>query len=183
MEDYKIIELYWERSEMAIAETQNKYGNLCRYISCNILSDREDADECVNDTYLTLWNTIPPQRPNLFSAYIGKITRNLALKKFEYNTAQKRNPEAVVSLSELEDCISGHEMPHEDEIMFKNKLNTFLRSLDYEARNVFLRRYWFFDSVKEIAERFDISESKTASMLMRTRNKLRDYLVTEGFEI
>ena len=147
--------------------------------------NHEDAEECVNDTYFGAWNAIPPARPKVLCAFITRITRNLALKKIEYNTAQKRNPEVEVSLTELDDCISGVEnveQQYEAEILAKH-ISEFLRSQDYESRNVFIRRYWFYDSICDIAALFFMSESKVKSMLFRTRNKLKTHLIKEGFTI
>ncbi|MHB1485332.1 MAG: RNA polymerase sigma factor [Saccharofermentanales bacterium] len=183
MDDKKIIELYWERSETAIVETQVKYGRLFKHIAIHILYNNEDADECVNDTYLGAWNAIPPARPDPLSTFLCKITRNLALKKYEYNTAQKRNPHAVLPLSELENYISGTDYVENDSGHFEKVVSDFLRTLDYECRNVFIRRYWFCDSISDISERFHISESKAMSMLFRTRNKLKRYLKEEGISI
>lgn len=185
MDDSGIIDLYWKRSEQAIQETDIKYGKLCMHLARNILVNVEDAEECVNDTYFGAWNAMPPVRPNVLCAFIMRITRNLALKKIEYNTAQKRNPEVEVSLTELDDCISGIENvehQYEAEVLAKH-ISDFLRAQDYISRNVFIRRYWFYDSICDIAVRFSMSESKVKSMLFRARNKLKTHLVKEGFDI
>lgn len=185
MEDRQIIELYWDRVEDAIRETDAKYGRLCRYIVQNILASPEDSEECVNDTWLGLWNAIPPQRPSRFSAFVGRITRNLALKRFDYLTAAKRCPEAVCSLEELGDCVSGRASV-EDELenrRIEEAIDAFLRSLGEEKRTVFLRRYWYFDSIERICRRTGYSQSKVKSMLYHTRQKLRDYLESEGIEV
>lgn len=181
MEDTQIIDLYLLRSENAITETDAKYGRLCRNLAMNILSNQEDVEECINDTYLGAWNAIPPQHPVSLCAFISRIARNLALKKYEYTTAQKRNPEAAVSLTELEDCVSGLDMVEEEieNTRIAKVISDFLRSQNYENRNVFLRRYWYFDSIAEIAKRFEISESKTAAMLFRMRRKLKAHLQRE----
>jgi len=185
VDDNGIINLYWQRSEQAIKETEIKYGKLCMHLARNILLSFEDAEECVNDTYLGAWNAIPPEKPNVLCAFITRITKNLALKKIEYNTAQKRNPEVEVSLTELDDCISGVEnVEHQYEVQVLAKcISDFLRVQNYESRNVFIRRYWFYDSICDIATRFSMSESKVKSMLFRTRNKLKIYLVKEGIHI
>lgn len=185
MEDSKIIELYWERSEDAIAETELKYGRLCRYIAMNILANNEDSEECVNDTYLGAWNAIPSQKPDRFSAFIGRITRNLALKKYEYISAAKRNPEAVCSLSELEDCISGKDYI-ENELenrRIEKAVSEFLWQQDEEKRTVFIRRYWYFEPIDSICAHSGFSRSKVTSMLYRTRQKLKAYLESEGIEL
>lgn len=185
MDDKQILDLFWSRSENAVYETGMKYGKLCMRLAMNILSSLEDAEECVNDTYLGVWNAIPPQRPVSLSAFICKITRNLALKKYEYVSARKRNPVVAVSLTELEDCISGLETIEEqiENRRIEEVISEFLRTLDYIERNVFLRRYWYFDSIEEIAIRFNISNSKTTSMLFRTRKKLRSHLQKEGINL
>jgi RNA polymerase sigma-70 factor (ECF subfamily) len=185
MDDKQIIDLYMARSEDAIKETDTKYGKLCRRLAINILSNKEDAEECVNDTYLGTWNAIPPQLPLSLCAFICRITRNLALKKYEYLSAKRRNPEVNISLTELEDCVSGADTVEdaiENERIGK-AISDFLRTLDDTSKNVFLRRYWFYDSIPVIAEQFSISDSKTTSMLFRTRKKLQVYLKKEGIEL
>ena len=166
MEDLTIIELYFDRSEQAIDETDKKYGKLCRSLAGSILSSDEDAEECVSDAYLSVWNTIPPTRPNNFTAFLCRIVRNLSLKRLDYNTAQKRNGNITVPLSELEEL--------------GKLLSRFLRQEKADARNVFIRRYYFFDTVADIAERYSFSESKVKSMLYHTRNRLRAFLEKEG---
>ncbi len=185
MEDEKIIDLYWDRSESAITETKKKYGNYCKSIAFNILSNHEDTEECINDTYLALWNTIPPNRPVRLLAFIGRITRNIALDKYDFYTAKKRNAKFDLILSELGDCIPSSdnvELQYEARQTAK-EISDFLRSIDYESRNVFLRRYWYADSISEVAKRFKMSESKVKSMLFRTRKKLKLYLEKEGITI
>jgi RNA polymerase sigma-70 factor (ECF subfamily) len=185
MDDSRIIELYWERSEDAISETDTKYGKLCKYIIRNILTNAQDEEECVNDTYLGIWNSIPPQKPNIFSAFIGRIARNQALKKYEYITAEKRNPDVVYSLAELEECVSGRDSV---ETEFETKriekaISDFLWKQEDEKRMVFIRRYWYFDPIAVISRRSGFSESKVTSMLYHTRQKLRAHLESEGIEI
>ena len=185
MDDSEIIKLFWERSEDAIKVTDVKYGRLCRYIASNILSNKQDEEECINDTYLGVWNAIPPKRPRVFSSFIGKITRNLALKKLEYISAEKRNPNAVCSLSELEECVSGND-PIESEFeskRFEKAISEFLWNQDKDKRLIFIRRYWHFESIVTISKMTGFSESKVTSMLYQTRQKLRLYLEREGFEI
>lgn len=185
MDDSAIVDLYWKRSEQAIKETEIKYGKLCMHLAKNILLNLEDAEECVNDTYLGAWNAMPPAKPKVLCAFITRITRNLALKKVEYNTAKKRNPEVEVSLMELDDCISGVEnVEHQYDVkILAVNISDFLRAQDYLNRNVFIRRYWFYDSISEIAAQFSMSESRVKSMLFRVRLKLKNYLIKEGFEI
>lgn len=185
MDDNKIIELYWARLEDAIRETSVKYGKLCRFIAENILSSREDSEECVNDTYLGLWNAIPPERPNRFSVFVSRVARNQALKKYEYLSAAKRNPEAVCSLDELGDCVSGKDCIESE---FENRrieqaIDDFLWQLSEEKRNIFLRRYWYFESIEGICRRTGFSQSKVKSMLYNLRRKLRAHLEKEGIEI
>ena len=166
MDDLTIIELYFDRSEQAIDETDKKYGKLCRSLAGSILSSDEDAEECVSDAYLSVWNTIPPTRPNNFTAFLCRIVRNLSLKRLDYNTAQKRNGNITVPLSELEEL--------------GKLLSRFLRQEKAGARNAFIRRYYFFGTIADIAERYSFSESKVKSMLYHTRNRLRAFLKKEG---
>lgn len=185
MDDNKIIELYWERREDAIKETSLKYGGLCTHIAGNILSSHEDSEECVNDTYFALWNAIPSQKPSIFSAFIGRITRNLALKKYEYISAAKRNPAVVTSFEELSDCVSGTDNV-ESEVesrQIENMISTFLWRQGEEKRNVFIRRYWYFDSIETICSSTGFSQSKVKSMLYEMRRKLRANLEREGIEL
>ena len=185
MEDEKIIGLYWDRNEDAIVETSSKYGKLCFLIANNILANHEDSEECVNDTYLGLWNAIPEQRPSRFSVFVSRITRNLALKKFEYLSAAKRNPEAVCSFEELGECVSGKEYV-ENELenrRIEQAIDAFLWQQGEEKRNIFIRRYWYFESIENICKRTGYSQSKIKSMLFNMRLKLRDYLESEGIEL
>lgn len=183
MDDSAIIDLYWSRSEQAITETDLKYGVMCMNLAQNIVFCYQDAEECVSDTYLGLWDTIPPTRPNIFAAYIAKIVRNIAMKKATYNNAQKRSSNMTVSIHELEAYVTTTGDP--SNTVYAKELaaciERFLRNIDYESRNIFLRRYWFFDSIADIAKRFSISESKVKSQLFRTRNKLNAHLMKEGF--
>lgn len=185
MDDEAIIALYWRRDEDAIYETSVKYGRLCWQIAGNILASREDCEECVNDTYLGVWHSIPEQHPVRFRAFIGRITRNLALKRFDYLTAAKRSPIALNSLEELDECVSGG-FSVEDEVearCIERLLNRFLLSVDEERRNVFVRRYWYFDSLKTISGLTGYSQSRVKSMLAGTRRALRAYLESEGVEL
>lgn len=185
MDDESIIRLYWARDESAITETSLKYDRLCNYIANNILSNYEDSEECVNDAYLAIWNAIPTKRPNKFSVFISRIVRNLALKKYEYISAAKRNPSAVTSLEELGDCVSGKDSV-ESEIEKKHiekMIDKFLWQQSGEKRNVFIRRYWYFDSIEIICKRTGFSQSKVKSMLYEMRRKLRKYLESEGIEV
>lgn len=180
MDDWEIIDLYFERNESAIRETEAKYGNLCMSIARNILGNEADTEECVNDTYLSVWNIIPPQRPNNFVAFISKITRNISLKRVRFDNAIKRSALTVVSLSELENAIPDNRFSDIGDEQLGKLISDFLRMEKPDARNVFIRKYWFFDTVSEIADRYSFSESKVKSMLYHTRNRLRDYLNKEG---
>lgn len=183
MEDQKIIELFFARSEQAIAQTREKYGVLCTWIAKNMLSSPEDVEECVSDALLALWNAIPPAKPQLLGPYAARVTRNLARNRLTYNTAQKRSEAMQVSLQELEACLVSP-IDVEQEVLTKELtacIEEFLRSTDEESRNIFLRRYWFFDSIEQIAAGFGISRSKVKMRLLRTRNQLRQHLILEGF--
>lgn len=184
MEDRRIIELYFERDEQAIQETKAKYGKLCHRIAYNILNNHEDAEECVNDIYAGVWNAIPPTRPNHFLAFVCKIARNLSLKRLEFMTREKRSQAVLVSLDELEAILPDERYAPaiRDEDIGK-RISDFLRSQKEESRNVFIRKYYFFDSIGEIAERYSFTESKVKNMLFHTRNKLKDYLMKEGVDI
>ena len=185
MNDEQIVQLYWDRSEQAIAESQSKYGAYCHAIAFGVLKNQEDSEEVVNDTYFALWNAIPPKRPNRFSVFVSRVTRNLALKKFEYNSAAKRNPEAVCSLDELSDCISG-KVSVETELenrRVEHLIDKFLWRQSEEKRHTFIRRYWYFESLQSISIRTGFSESKIKSMLFQMRKSLREYLESEGVEL
>lgn len=185
MDDERIIGLYWDRKEQAITETSSKYGSLCFRIANNILASHEDSEECVNDTYLSVWNNIPSNRPERFSAYIAKITRNLALTRYDYVSAKKRNPDAVCSLDELGDCVSGRETVEStiENRRIEEAINSFLWRQTKEKRDVFILRYWYFESLQDICQRTGFSLSKVKSMLFDLRRKLRDYLESEGVEL
>ncbi len=184
MEDSRIIDLYWARSQDAVTETKNRYGRLIYSIAMKILMIREDADECENDTYLRAWNSMPPQRPDILSAFLGKITRNLALDRYEREHAQKRGGSQIpLILDELEECIPAGRGGSELSVEMRDILNRFLEGQTETARKVFLRRYWFGDSVKEIARMYDLGESRVKMTLLRSRNTLREYLETEGVSI
>lgn len=184
MDDLMIIQLYFERNEKAIIETDKKYGHLCFNIAIHILGNDEDSQECVNDTYWGLWNKIPPTKPNNFMAFICKITRNLSLKRLNYNKAIKRTPECFVSFHELENILTDNAvMPNTETEEIGKLISNFLRCQKADARNVFIRKYWFFDSISEIAAQYSFTESKVKNMLYHTRNKLKEYLKKEGIKI
>lgn len=182
MDDSKIIELFFERSEQAIIELSNKYGAICSKVADNILNNRLDSEECVNDAYLGVWNTIPPQRPNPLLSYVCRIVRNLALKKYHENTAQKRNSYYDAALDEIADCIPAS-FSVEDEIMAKEVagvIDDFLETLDQQSRIMFIRRYWYADSIEEIAALFHKSKHYISVRLSRIRKALRQYLGKKG---
>lgn len=182
VEDKDIIDLYFARSEDAIRETDKKYGQYCFQIASNILFSREDAEESVDDTYLSAWKNIPPTRPKLFQAFLGKITRHNALDRWRRQTAEKRGGREVsVALDELEECIAGSSHA-EDSIRkreFQEALNRFLEGLGETERKIFVSRYWYLRSVKFISEKTGLSESNVKTMLFRTREKLRKFLAEE----
>lgn len=186
MQDEKIVELYWNRDESAIRETQEKYENYLYKIAFNILSDKEDSHESVNDTYLAAWNSMPPHKPNVLSTYLGKLTRRISIDIFrKRNRIKRQASEYALSLNELEECLSDDNSPEKDyeAQILGEAINTFLRTLSADARNVFIGRYYFLDSVKDVANYCGISESKAKTLLHRTRNSLREYLEKEGFSI
>ena len=182
--DERIVELYWQRSESAIHETSDKYGDYCHYIAYNILYNREDAEESVNDTWLDAWNNMPPHKPSILSTFLGKITRRISIDRWRKKHAGKRGGgEMDLVLNELEDCVSD---PTDVEMVIEHQemarlIREFLDGLGATERRIFLRRYWYMDSVSAIAQEFDFTESKTASMLHRTRGKLRNKLESEGY--
>lgn len=186
MEDTKIIDLFWRRSEDAIAETERKYGGYCFSISYHILHNQEDSQECVNDTYLKTWSLLPPVRPKFFQAFLGKITRNLALDRYRYYTAEKRGGgQMELALEELSNSLAGLDTA---EAAIERKelvqvLNRFLESLKPDDRIFFMRRYWFVCSIREIARDFGMTESKVKMSLFRSRNKLRNLLEQEGIAL
>lgn len=183
MDDRQIIELYNERSEAAISETADKYGKYCHYIAYNILYNEQDSEECVNDTWFRAWNTIPPQQPNKLSAFLGKITRNLALDRYKYYTREKRGGgETTLVLEELNECLTYGNSTEQavDEMLLVEKLNAFLRSLPAKKRQVMVRRYWYLSPIHEIANDFGMSESGVKTLLHRTRNELKQILEREG---
>lgn len=184
MDDLGIIELYFARDEQAIKETDVKYGKLCHSIAYNILNNNEDSGECVNDTYVGIWNAIPPARPNNFMAFVCKITRNLSLKRVETMSRQKRSKAMLVSLDELTEVLSDESIASgvSDEDIGKI-ISDFLLNEKEHIRNVFIRKYYFFDSIGDIASRYSFTESKVKNMLHHTRTKLKKYLIKEGVEL
>lgn len=185
MDDKAIIDLYWARSENAVSETAAKYGAYCYTIAYNILSNREDAEESVNDTYLAAWNTMPPKRPSVLAAFLGKMTRYISLDHWKKRSRLKRGGgEIDLCLDELKGCVSGQESTEDTAIRKEaiTAVNLFLDQLPETERKVFICRYWYMEPVAKIARRFGFTESKTASMLHRTREKLQKHLVKEGLQ-
>ena len=183
MQDEQIVALYFDRNESAIDQTQKKYGRYLTKIAFNILADREDSIESVNDTYLAAWNSIPPHKPQTLSTYLGKLTRRISIDLLRKRTAQKRGPgEYILSLDELEGCITDGDTTEQavECQQLANAIEAYLRSLNDEARNVFIARYYFLDPVKKIAGYCHITESKVKILLHRTRQGLREHLQKEG---
>ncbi len=183
MEDSEIVQLYWDRSEEAIAETSVKYGAYCHSISYGILRNSQDAEECVTDTYLKAWNVMPPQKPVCLPAFLGKIARNLSLDRYRRRTAKMRGyGQVTLALEELEWSIPAPDTVTRtvEAAELTRVLDGFLENLPQEKRRVFLLRYWYFRSVQEIAEGLHITQAKVTSILHRTRKELKSYLEEEG---
>ena len=184
MNDKNIVDLYFNRDEEAITQTDKKYGRYCYSIAYNILTNKEDAEESVSDTYMTAWRAIPPRRPSVLSTFLGKITRHISIDRWRERSAYKRGGgEVTLALDELEDCVAGLqnvEMEYERKELIRAYVK-FLDTLPITDRRVFLCRYWYVDSVEAIAEKFGFSQSKVKTMLYRTRKKLRKTLWEEGF--
>lgn len=183
MKDSEIVELYLKRKEAAIAETESKYGRYCRVIAKNILGSEEDSEECVSDTWLKAWNSIPPARPNRLSLFLGRITRNLAIDKYRIRNAEKRkNNETALCLEELEECVgSGDSIA--DTVALKETMNRFLSRQKPREREIFMLRYMYMFSVSEIGVRLGIKEGAVKMSLSRSRLRLREFLKKEGFDI
>ena len=182
MDDEKIVELYWSRDERAIGETQSKYGRYCYAIAFNILRVREDAEECENDAYLDAWNLMPPERPTELSSFLGMLTRRRALDRYRYKRAKKRGGVGVpIPICELEECLCAEKSLVDElaEEELARVISDFLYTLPERECNVFLRRYWFFDSIEDICRRYGFGESRVKMMLKRTREKLAKYLESE----
>lgn len=184
MNDEQIIELYWKRDEYAIRETSDKYGRYCYTIANNILHSHQDSEECVNDTWMKAWNAIPPHRPNVLRQFLSKITRNLSFDRYKAKQAKKRGSgELEAVLEELDECVEGS-FDVEAEISAKELrrcVNDFVCSLPFRDSDIFLRRYYFVEPTADIAKRYGIKESSVLTILSRTRKKLKNYLIKEGF--
>lgn len=182
MEDHAIVDLYWSRDPEAIRRTGEKYGGYCRTIARNILPDRRDVEECVNDTWLNAWNAMPEDRPSLLAQYLGKITRNLAFDRWRACRAGKRGGgELPLVLDELAECVSPADTLQAVEFAeLKESVSRFLRTLPERECNVFLRRYWFTEPMADIAKRYGMREVTVRTSLFRSREKLKKYLEKEG---
>lgn len=186
MDDRHIVALFLERSEEAILQTDIKYGRYCHRVAFNILGNSEDSEECVNDAYMRVWGSIPPNEPESLSAYVGKITRNIALDKLRQKNSDKRgNGEVPVLLDELAECLSGGDEYERrmDSQEIVNALNGFLEALSAVERGVFMRRYWMAEPIADVAERYNISVSKTTTMLFRLRGRLKKHFMKEGISL
>lgn len=186
MQDEQIVALFWRRDEKAIRETEKKYRRYLLKISYQILADLEDSKESVNDTYLKAWNSMPPHRPHILSTYLGRITRQVSIDIYRKKHRKKRQAsEYILSLSELEECVSGGDVTQQniDFSLLAEAINTYLGQLSSEVRTMFVGRYYYMDSVREVAAYYHMSESKAKSILHRTRTGLKDYLEREGFTV
>lgn len=180
MEDHQIIELYFARDELAIEETAKRYGGVCMQVSMDILQDRMDAEECVSDTWLQTWRTIPPQRPTILKAFLCRITRNLSINRLRERKAKRRDRDMTLSLEELEGVLS---IPEDKSEGLSELISEFLRSLDREDRLLFMGRYWHGQSVKELADRMGLSANAATVRLHRIREELRDFLTERGITV
>ena len=178
MEDLQIIDLLFRRSEVAITVLQQQFGGLCRSIISNILPDSRDVEECTSDTYLRVWNSIPPQHPTRLDSYVARIARNVALDRYDYNTASMRHTALTLAYEELAPYLPSHTQ-ETDNADFRSFINRFLRGLPKATRMMFIRRYWYGESLAQIAKAFECSEEKVKSTLFRTRNKMRQTMMKE----
>lgn len=185
MTDQEIVALYWQRSEEAVRQSQARYGGYCLAVAGRILASRQDAEECVNDTWLAAWNAMPTQRPARLRPFLARITRNLACDRSDYNRAQKRNPELTVVLEELADCVSGRETVESEyeARRLREAIDSFLRRQSAADCALFLRRYWFAEPIAQICLGCGMGESAVKSRLFRLRKKLRTFLEQEGIEV
>lgn len=186
MEDTQIVQLYWERNQQAIPATAAKYEGYCTSIAKNILGSKEDVEECVNDTYMNAWNAMPPHKPGILSAFLGKITRNLSLNRYKYLTAHKRGDgEPPVVFDEIAELVSDTDSVEQeiDRRELVKAIDTFLGGLSADKRDLFVCRYWYFDSISAIASTFGMTENHVSVTLSRIRLKLHQYLIERGFEL
>lgn len=182
MDDASIIELFRKRDEQAIAEMKKKYDKLCLYVAGNILSQREDIEECVNSAYYEIWNNIPPESPVELKTYLCRIVRNIALNRLKYNSAEKRNPQFTVSIDEIAECVPSKSDEEISDEGLAEAVSRFLRMQKEKHRKVFIRRYWYGDTIAKIAEYYDMKEKTVATYLFRTRKKLKAFLQKEGYD-
>ena len=183
MEDEKIVDLYWQRSDLAISETNQKYGRYCHTIAYQICGTDEDAEECVNDTWFRAWNLMPDQRPNVLSVFLGRITRNFAIDCIKTKNRLKRGGgEESLVLDELDECIPGGENPEQilEEKELESAIGRFVSALPVNEKKIFILRYWYLISIPEMSEKLCCSQGKIKSCLFRTRRKLRAFLQEEG---
>ena len=185
MEDARIVQLYWERNEQAISATADKYGAYCASIARNILGVPEDVEECVSDTYLRAWNAIPPHRPQILPAFLGRITRNLALNRYRHSRADKRGGGRLPAVLEELSFVTGGEDAEQalDRREVVDAVNSFLAGLPARKRTIFLCRYWYLDSIAEIGARFGMTEGSVSVTPSRLRRKLRDHLLERGIDV
>ena len=185
MDDHIIVDMFWDRNEEAIGIAQTQYHTYCMSISYSILGSAQDAEECVNDTFLRAWDSIPPKRPSVLYAYLGKLVRNLSIDRLRAKNAEKRDNRYSVALEEIEYWLSGEEPSEQsyDEILLAEQISTFLRTLSKSRRVLFIGRYWNLLSVTELAEQFGMSEGAVKNSLWRTRTKLKEFLIKEGYQL
>ena len=183
MDDKAIVLKFWDRDEDAVNESKKQYGDYCLYIANNVLHDRQDAEECVNDALFAAWNSIPPQKPENLKTYLGKLTREIAINRWKSNKRQKRIPSEITqSLDEIAEMVSGGDFEEELELTeLSAEISRFLSYVDETKRNVFIRRYWHYDSIESICQRYGFGKSKVLMMLKRTRDDLARHLQKEGF--
>ena len=183
MDDKKIIEMFFDRNELALNETEQKYGRYCFAVSYRILNSNEDSEECVNDTWLAAWNAIPPKKPESLRGFLARICRNISLDRLDFLKADKRNQNVTEAFEELEAFLSGGEENIPEEMFIREAVNRFLASLDRKTRIIFMRRYWYFCSIPEIAESMGISENSVRVTLHRTKLRMKSFFEKEGITI
>lgn len=185
MEDNIIVDLIYSRNEKGIKETSIKYGKLIFSIAKGVLFNTEESEECENDTYMKIWDTIPPYRPEFYRAFVCKITRRLSLDRYRYSHRAKRSEDSTVALDELDYEIEGKDFlgEHEAETVLKRDINSFLESLDIKSRTLFIRRYFLFESISDISEKLGISENSVSVKLFRVRKDLKKHLIKRGYRI
>jgi len=183
MDDQAIVQKIWDRDEDGVADAKKRYEDYCIYIAFNVLHDRQDSEECFNDALLAAWRSIPPHRPENLKAYLGKLVREIAISRWRKNSRQKRIPSEITqSLDEIAEIVSGGDLDAElEEAELSRQISKFLSSVSETKRNVFIRRYWYYDSVESICKRYGFGKSKVLMMLKRTRDDLARHLKKEGF--